>query len=83
MSFLSGLTSKSQVGVLLGEHRGWILRIAALIKGRLSDDSDVRPEVFVASYQTKRTQHICMLSSEKTGSRYEIRGTRGECGNFL
>ena len=82
-SYVGGLTSKGQVGVLLGEHRGWILRMAALIKGRLSDDSDVRPEVFVASYQTKRTQHICMLSYEKTGSRYEIRGTRWECGNFL
>ena len=42
---------------------------ATLIKGRLSDDSDVRPEVFVASYQTKRTQHISMLPYEKTGSR--------------
>ena len=31
--------------------------------------SDVRPEAFVASYQTKRTQHISMLPYEKTGSR--------------
>ena len=36
-SYVGGLTSKGQVGVLLGEHRGWILRMAALIKGRLSD----------------------------------------------
>ena len=28
LSFLGGLTSKGQVGVLLGEHRGWILRMA-------------------------------------------------------
>ena len=34
---VGGLTSKGQVGVLLGEHRGWILRMATLIKGRLSD----------------------------------------------
>ena len=39
--YVGGLTSKGQVGVLLGEHRGWILRMAALIKGRLSDN---RPE---------------------------------------
>ena len=31
-SYVSGLTSKGQVGVLLGEHRGWILRIASLYK---------------------------------------------------
>ena len=31
--------------------------------------SDVRPEAFAASYQTKRTQHISLLSYEKTGSR--------------
>ena len=37
-SYVGGLTSKGQVGVLLGEHRGWILRMAALIKGRLSDN---------------------------------------------
>ncbi len=36
-----GLTSKGQVGVLLGEHRGWILRMAALIKGRLSDTENL------------------------------------------
>ena len=28
------LTSKWQVGVLLWEHRGWILRIASLYKGQ-------------------------------------------------
>ena len=31
-SYVDGLTSKGQVGVLLWEHRGWILRIASLIK---------------------------------------------------
>ena len=56
-SYVGGLTSKGQVGVLLGEHRGWILRIAALIKGRLSDDSDVRPEAFAASFQTSEGEH--------------------------
>ena len=50
-SYVGGLTSKGQVGVLLGEHRGWILRMAALIKGRLSDN---RPEACGASFQTKR-----------------------------
>ena len=40
-SYVGGLTSKGQVGVLLWEHRGWILRMATLIKGRLSDN---RPE---------------------------------------
>ena len=29
------ITSKWQVGVLLGAHRGWILRMASLYKGRL------------------------------------------------
>ena len=57
-SRVGGLTSKGQVGVLLGEHRGWILRMAALIKGRLSDN---RPEAFAASFQNKRIQNICML----------------------
>ena len=33
----------------------------------------VRPEALLASFQTKRIQNICMLSYEKTGSRYEIR----------
>ena len=28
LSYVGGLTSKGQVGVLLGEHRGWILRMA-------------------------------------------------------
>ena len=31
-SYVGGLTSKGQVGVLLWEHRGWILRMASLIK---------------------------------------------------
>ena len=53
-SYVGGLTSKGQVGVLLGEHRGWILRMAALIKGRLSDN---RPEAFAASFQTSEGEH--------------------------
>ena len=62
-SYVGGLTSKGQVGVLLWEHRGWILRMAALIKGRLSDN---RPEAFAASFQTKRTLNICLLSFTQT-----------------
>ena len=58
-SYVGGLTSKGQVGVLLGEHRGWILRMAALIKGRLSDN---RPEAFAASFQTEITLNISTLS---------------------
>ena len=46
-SRVCALTSKQQVGVLLGEHRGWILRIASLYK--------VRPEACWASFQTKKT----------------------------
>ena len=53
-SYVSSLTSKGQVAVLLGEHRGWILRMAALIKGRLSDN---RPEAFAASFQTSEGEH--------------------------
>ena len=53
-SYVGGLTSKGQVGVLLREHRGWILRMAALIKGRLSDN---RPEAFAASFQTSEGEH--------------------------
>ena len=45
--------------VLLGEHRGWILRMAALIKGRLSDN---RPEAFAASFQIEITLNISTLS---------------------
>ena len=53
-SYVGGLTSKGQVGVLLWEHRGWILRMAALIKGRLSDN---RPEACGASFQTSEGEH--------------------------
>ena len=42
--------------------------------------SDFRPEAFAASFQTKRTQNISILSYEKTGSRYEI---REGCGRSL
>ena len=31
---VSALTSKGQVGVLLGEHRGWILRMAFSYKAK-------------------------------------------------
>ena len=63
-SYVGGLTSKGQVGVLLGEHRGWILRMAALIKGRLSDDSSVRAEACGLPFQIIRlqTEHTSMLS---------------------
>ena len=67
-SYVGGLTSKGQVGVLLGEHRGWILRMAALIKGRLSDTKNrkfffrLQTGSLWAFFQTKRTQNICMLS---------------------
>ena len=53
-SYVGGLTSKGQVGVLLGEHRGWILRMATLIKGRLSDNG---PEACGASFQTSEGEH--------------------------
>ena len=33
-SWVCALTSKWQVGVLLWEHRGWILRMASLYKGQ-------------------------------------------------
>ena len=33
-SYVGGLTSKGQVGVLLWEHRGWILRMAKKIGTR-------------------------------------------------
>ena len=42
--------------------------------------SDFRQEAFAASFQTKRTQNISILSYEKTGSRYEI---REGCGRSL
>ena len=78
-SYVGGLTSKGQVGVLLGEHRGWILRMAALIKGRLSDNqtSDRKPSRLPFRLQR---ENINMLSYEKTGSRYEI---REGCGRLL
>ena len=33
-SYVGGLTSKGQVGVLLGEHRGWMLHMAFLYKAK-------------------------------------------------
>ena len=67
-SWVCALTSKWQVGVLLGEHRGWILRMAALIKGRLSDN---RPEAFAASFQTKKLRTFaCFSVSPQRGINY-------------
>ena len=34
LSYVGGLTSKGQVGVLPGEHRGWILRMDFLYKAK-------------------------------------------------
>ena len=63
-SYVGGLTSKGQVGVLLWEHRGWILRMASLYKGRLlwpSADCQmvqtIRPETCGASFQTSEGEH--------------------------
>ena len=63
-SYVGGLTSKGQVGVLLWEHRGWILRMASLYKGRLlwpSADCQmvqtIRPEACGASFQTSEGEH--------------------------
>ena len=78
MSFLSGLTSKGQVDVLLWEHRGWILRMAALIKGRLSDDSDVRPEAFAASFQTRRNARMPKPCKRKTAENFPFWRERGD-----
>ena len=72
-SYVGGLTSKGQVGVLLGEHRGWILRMAALIKGRLSDN---RPEAFAASFQTKKLRTFaCFPVSPQRGINYPPKKT--------
>ena len=58
------LNIKRQVGVLLWEHRGWILRMASLYKGRLlwpSADCQmvqtIRPETCGASFQTSEGEH--------------------------
>ena len=63
-SWVCALTSKWQVGVLLWEHRGWILRMASLYKGRLlwpSADCQmvqtIRPETCGASFQTSEGEH--------------------------
>ena len=54
LSYVGGLMSKGQVGVLFWEHRVWILRIVSLYK--------VRPEACWAFFQTERTQNISTLS---------------------
>ena len=110
------LNVKRQVGVLLWGHRGWILRIASLIKierqhnpsfllihivdstfhqpqagpplsperetccmlfhvltmwSQLFIRQTIRPEACGASFQTIRTQNICMLSYALT-YKYEL-----------
>ena len=45
-SWVCALTSKWQVGMLLWEHRGWILRMASLYK--------VSPEAFGLPFRLKR-----------------------------
>ena len=72
-SYVGGLTSKGQVGVLLGEHRGWILRMAALIKGRLSDN---RPEACGLSFRLKELRTFACFPMHKR----QVGGKREEVG---
>jgi len=67
-SYVGGLTSKGQVGVLLGEHRGWILRMAALIKGRLSDN---RPEAGGLPFRLKELRTFACFPTKR-----QVRGKR-------
>ena len=46
LSYVGGLTSKGQVGVLLGEHRGWILRMAFSYNAKI-----FRTKVFFPLFQ--------------------------------
>ena len=57
-SYVGGLTSKGQVGAIPLElqGKGWILRIASLYKTDIRQ-SDVRPEVGGASFQTSDGEH--------------------------
>ena len=70
-SYVGGLTSKGQVGVLLGEHRGWILRMAALIKGRLSDN---QTSDFRRSTQTCFPVHKRQIGGKKGDAEYFYNG---------
>ena len=64
------LNIKKQVGVLLGEHRGWILRMATLIKGRLSDN---RPEACQLSFRLKELRTFVCFPTKR-----QVRDTRYE-----
>ena len=65
-----GLSLRLSVDAIPQELQGVMLRMAALIKGRLSDDSDVRPEAFAASFQTSEGEHpqafLCSNNAEST-----------------
>lgn len=67
-SFCTSLSGKKQVRELSRQDWREILNIPKKIDIRRSD---VRPEAYWASFQTKRTQNICMISYEKTGTRAE------------
>ena len=54
---VGGLTSKGQVGVFLGEHRGVDTAHGSPYKGQTIRQSDVRPEAFAASFQTVEENH--------------------------
>ena len=69
-SYVGGLTSKGQVGVLLGEHREWILRMATLIKRRLSDN---RPEACRLSFRLKELRTFVCFPTKR-----QVRDTRYE-----
>ena len=93
-SYVGGLTSKGQVGVLLGEHRGWILRMATLIKAdRLQNagyqtqkpfrfSSDFRPEAYRLSFRLKELRTFACFPTKRQvrDTRYKI---REGCGRFL
>ena len=79
-SYVGGLTSKGQVGVLLGEHKGWILRMAALIKGRLSDTKTF--QVFFQTSDRKPLRLPFRLKELRTSAFFptkrQVRDTRYE-----
>ena len=51
--------------------------MAALIKGRLSDDSDVRLEAFAASFQTRRNARMPKPCKRKTAENFPFWRERG------
>ena len=63
-SYVGGLTSKGQASVLPKEHRGWILRMAALIKGRLSDNQTSDRKPVGLPFRLQR-ENISMISFNK------------------